>query len=236
MPTASEILDELKTLGDESTKRTLLRHGAVEPIYGVKIQHLKVIQKRVKKDHQLALELFGTGCSDAMYLASLICDPSKLSKSDLNRWVKTASWPMISDYSVAWAAAESKHGWELALQWITSSKELIISAGWSTLCFLMSIRPDDQLDIVALKKLLLGLPKAMKSAPGKVAYAMNGFLIAAGCYVPELTETAQAVAKKIGKVEVDMGDTSCKVPDATAAIAKVIALGRHGKKRKTAYC
>jgi 3-methyladenine DNA glycosylase AlkD len=38
-------------------------------VFGVKIGDLKVIQKKVKKDHQLAMELFDTGIYDAMYLA-----------------------------------------------------------------------------------------------------------------------------------------------------------------------
>jgi len=42
---------------------------------------------------------------------------------------------------------------------------------------------------------------------------MNGFLIAVGGYVPDLTEYAKSVAAKIGKGKVDMGKTACKVPD-----------------------
>ena len=44
------------------------------------------------------------------------------------------------------------------------------------------------------------------------------------------------MAKAIGTVEVDMGDTVCKVPDALEYIAKIEAAGRLGKKRKTAVC
>ena len=55
--TANEILGKLKTLGSESTKKVLLKHGAREPFYGVKIEELKKIQKIVKKDHQLSIEL-----------------------------------------------------------------------------------------------------------------------------------------------------------------------------------
>jgi hypothetical protein len=65
---------------------------------------------------------------------------------------------------------------------------------------------------------------------------MNGFVIAVGAYVPELTELALKTADKIGKVEVDMGGTSCKVPDARAYIEKIQQRGTIGKKRKTAKC
>ena len=48
--------------------------------------------------------------------------------------------------------------------------------------------------------------------------------------------TSVVVECAIGTVEVDMGDTSCRVPDALAYIAKVEAAGRLGAKRKTAAC
>jgi hypothetical protein len=49
--TAQEILDELKSLGNEATKKVLLKHGAREPFFGVKVEDLKKIQKRIKKDY-----------------------------------------------------------------------------------------------------------------------------------------------------------------------------------------
>ena len=55
MPTAAEIVAELKALGNESAKKMYMKHGAKEPFYAVKIEDLKKIQKRVKRDHALAL-------------------------------------------------------------------------------------------------------------------------------------------------------------------------------------
>ena len=81
--TAKEIVAELKTLGNESYKQILLKHGAQEPILGVKVDDLKKIQKRIKKDYRLALELYDTGISDAMYLAGLIADDAKMTKENL---------------------------------------------------------------------------------------------------------------------------------------------------------
>ena len=65
---------------------------------------------------------------------------------------------------------------------------------------------------------------------------MNGFVIAVGTYIKELTEKSKEVANKIGKVKVDVGGTACKVPLAIDYINKVIDKGRLGKKRKSARC
>src|SRR5436190_16199242 len=93
--TANEIVAELKSRGSESIKKVLIKHGAREPFFGVKVEHLKKIQKRIKKDYQLALDLYATGNSDAMYLAGLIADDAQMTKKDLQRWVEQAYWSLL---------------------------------------------------------------------------------------------------------------------------------------------
>jgi 3-methyladenine DNA glycosylase AlkD len=234
--TATEIIEEIKPLGAESYKKVLRNHGIVEPFFGVKIEELKKIQKRIKKDYQLALDLFDTGIYDAMYLAGLIADDHKMTKKDLQNWVKKAHVPALNEYTVAWVAAESLHGHELALEWIDSKKESVAVSGWATLSSLVSIKPDDELDLPELTKLLQRVQKTIHNAPNRVRYVMNSFVIAVGSYVPDLTDMALQTAAKIGEVTVDMGDTSCKVPAATEYIAKVQKRGTIGKKRKTTKC
>lgn len=109
-----EVMLELESMGSESTRKTYLRHGAPDSFFGVKVGDLKTIVKKLKKNHALSLELYRSGNSDAMYLAGLIADEKKINKEELEEWARLASWYMISEYTVAWVAAESKFGWELA--------------------------------------------------------------------------------------------------------------------------
>src|ERR1700733_10436463 len=92
--TAKAIVAELKKLGSPQIKKIWMNHGAQEPCLGVKIQDMKKIQKRVKMDYQLALDLYDTGIADAMYLAGLIADDAKMTKKDLQKWVENATWNM----------------------------------------------------------------------------------------------------------------------------------------------
>lgn len=78
--TAKEVVEQLKALGSDAYKKTLQKHGVQEPVFGVKIEELKKIQKRIKKDYRLALDLYDTGIYDAMYLAGLIADDAKMTK------------------------------------------------------------------------------------------------------------------------------------------------------------
>ena len=234
--TAAEIVQELKPLGSENIKKVLLKHGIQEPLLGVKVEELKKIQKRIKKDYQLALDLYNTGIYDAMYLAGLIADDAKMTSKDLQRWVEKANNATVCGYTVPWVAAESNHGRELALKWIESKKEGIAAAGWATLSSLVAIKDDSELDLAELKQLLQRVQKTIHDQPNRVRHVMNGFVIAVGSYVKGLTALALQTAAKIGSVSVDMGGTACKVPDAAAYIKKVQQRGAIGKKRKTAKC
>jgi len=234
--TATEVLAELERLGNESTKRTLMKHGAREPFFGVRVGDLKTLVKKIKVDHALALELYDTGNSDAMYLAALIADPMAFTKPQLKKWVKGAYWYMLSGFAVPWSASESKFGRELALEWIESDSEQIQNAGWCTYASLVAIKPDAELDLKEIEALMARVKKEIGSAPNRTRYAMNNFVISVGCFVQPLSAKAKTVAKALGEVEVDMGDTSCKVPVALDYIEKVERMGRVGKKRKRAAC
>ena len=234
---SEQILKEIKAAGSESIKKIHLKHGAKEPFYGVKVEDLKKIQKKIKENQQqIALELFESGVGDAMYLAGLMADGSKMSKKELQDWVTKAEYPMISEYAVAWVASENSDAWELALKWIDSSKATIASSGWSTISSIVATWPDEKLDIAGLKKLLMRVQKEITNAPNRVRYCMNNFVIAVGSFVKDLNKEAIETGKKIGSVEVDMGGTSCKVPFAPDYIKKVMDKGYLGKKKKTAKC
>ena len=233
--TAADILDELKPLGSESYKRILLNHCVKEPVLGVKVEYLQKIRKRVKKDHALALGLYDTGVYDAQYLAGLIADEARMTKTDLRYWLSHANCAAVCGTSVAWVAAESPHGWELGLEWIDSKKEAAAQAGWVTLSMLVGVRGDEELDLAELKRLLKRVEETIHASPNLVRYAMNGFVIALGTYVEGLSAAAVKAGEKIGAVSVDMGNTECKVPFAPDYIRKARGRGPI-KKRATARC
>lgn len=233
---AQEILEELRPLGRDSYKRVLLKHGVREPFFGVKISDLQVFVKRHWKDHRLALELYATGNYDAMYLAGLIADDAQMTREDLRGWVATAYCRGLCGATVAWVAAGSPHGWELGREWIDSAAPLTAMTGWATLASWVSVRPDAELDLPELKRLLQRVRKSIHAAPDLVRYQMNFFVIAVGNYVAPLMDAAIQTAEAIGPVTADLGETACEVPAAADHIRKAQQRGTIGKKRKTAKC
>ncbi|MES2692821.1 MAG: DNA alkylation repair protein [Verrucomicrobiota bacterium] len=234
--TLAEVMSELEAKASESTKRTLLKHGAREPFFGVRIGDMKPIHKKIKGDQKLALQLYATGNGDAQYLAGMVADGKQMTAAQLRSWVKTASWKMISGTTLPWVASEHPDGVELALEWIDSPKTGVALAGWNTLSALAAIVPDEELPVKQYGTLLDRVAKAMPKADDEVRYAMNGFVIACGTYIAPLGEKAIATARALGQVEVDMGDTACKVPEAESYILKARRGAPVAAKRKTIRC
>ncbi|WP_214482409.1 DNA alkylation repair protein [Bacillus sp. SM2101] len=235
--TYEEVMTKLSELGNEQTKNTLLRHGASEPLDGVKIGDLKKhLVKKVKKDQDLALKLYNSGNSDAMYLAGLSVSPQQMTKEQLQNWVKQANWYMISEYSVAQVTAESRFSLELAREWIASTSENVACAGWSVFSNYLSITPDELIDQDEIMKLLTKVEHTIHDERNRVRYVMNGFVISVGAYYEPLHGEAKRIAGVIGKVKVNMGNTACKVPLAKEYIEKMEKKELIGKKRKTCIC
>src|ERR1022692_274011 len=229
--TTQEALHQLKALGNEGTARLLMKHGAKEPCWGVKIEGMKKLLKPLKGRQDVALELFASGVYDAMYMAGLLADGSKMTRAQLDAWAQLNYGGGISSYTVPWVASESSYGFELALEWIDSKHEFVAVSGWSTLGAIVAVTPDEKLDIEKFEKLLTRVLTQLHNAPNKVRYAMNSFVIAVGSHVLPLTEAAIDTARKLGPVNVDMNGTACKMPAADQHIAKVADRGSLGKKR-----
>ncbi len=234
--TLDQVMKELASKGSESIKRTYQRHGAKEPFFGVKIGDLKPIQKKLKGCQDLALELYATKNSDAMYLAGLVADGAKMTRKQIEQWATGATWHMLAGCIVPWVASEHPDGYAIAVKWIDSPKPLIAVAGWATLAAIVTTTPDEKLPIKEIGALLNRCEKELKSSPDRVRYTMNSFIISCGTYVAPLAEKAIATARKIGKVDCDLGDTACEVPEAESYIIKCRRGAPIAPKRKTVRC
>jgi len=233
----NEVMDYLESKGNANTVKIYEKHGATNgPMFGVRVGDLKPLQKKYKNNNDLAKALFATNNSDAMYLAALICEPKILEKETLEKWIAQAWWYMLSEYAVAWVVSDSRFALELIAKYMDDEDEKKSSCAWSALTSYISITPNEDIDMDLIKRYLAKAEKEVHSSKNRVRHTINHFIIAVGSYIPELNALALEIANRVGKVEVFMGDTACKVPYAPDYIAKVMAMGRLGKKRKTARC
>jgi hypothetical protein len=238
MPTVRSILAELKQVSDPQTKKTLVRHGTPpDKLYGVKVGNMKPIAKKIKGEQQLALDLFDTGNRDAMYLAGLIVDGSKMSRAQLDAWVRQArGYAGIPENIVVWVAAEHPEAIAIANKWMKSRNATTAAVGWALYAGCLALYGDDDLDLDEIRAHMDDAVAEVHSATNRVRYQMNNFIICVGCYVQPLLQEPKRAAKHIGAVTVEMGDTACQTPLAEDYIAKVETMGRVGRKRKTLKC
>lgn len=89
MISVDDVLRQLKIKARPDQLAGMARYGiVVEKRLGVSIPELRKLAKEIGKNHDLALELWKTGISDAMILASLIAKPEKLTEEQMEEWVK----------------------------------------------------------------------------------------------------------------------------------------------------
>lgn len=215
--TLAEVMTALEQAGSAQTRKTYLRHGAPEPMFGVSFATLKTLMKRIRVDHELACALWETANFDARNLAVKIVDPALMSAADLDRWAREPGANMCASY-VAYIAAEGPHGRTRADQWLTSSNPNECCMGW-TLVAAQAMRDTATSDGWFAER-LKEIERSIHTAPNAQRYAMNNALIAIGCHSTALRQDATSTAKRIGKVEVDHGDTACKTADAAQSIDK----------------
>lgn len=232
--TFEEIMLFLEANGSEQYRKIYTNHGIPDPKFGVKISELKKLVKKIKKNYELSKQLYDTGNYDAMYLAGLVADESKMTKEDLEHWMSESKCEGIACNTVAWIAAESSYGLELAKEWMTLNHETTAAAGWATYTSLITLKPNEDLNIPEIESNLDTILGVIHSEREEVKYQMNYHVIAIGGYIPALRDKAKDYGEQIGKVSVDMGNTACKVALIKPYIEKMEARGI--KKKKQARC
>lgn len=215
-----EAMTALEKAGSAQTKKTYLRHGAVEPMFGVSFATLKILNKRIKIDQELAEALWDTGNFDARNLAVKIADPASISSKELDRWAATPAARMCGGY-VAHLAAESPQGLAKAEKWLKASDVPTRFAAWSLVSAMAMI--DETMEDSWFADRLAQIEKNIHAAPSAQKYIMNSAVIAIGCRNGSLRKSAVAAAKRLGTIEVDHGDTDCKTPHAAESIEKAWA-------------
>ena len=213
------VLTELQKLGKPNTIKIYTRHGVTGPCYGVNYRDLKPLVKKIGRNHEVALGLWDSGVHDARVVATMIAEPEKMTRTEVERWVSDCTNYVITD-AVAGVAAKMPDGLEMARSWIEQDGEWTTTAGWNVVA---ASGPQGKLTAAEVDGMLEKIERGIHTQPNRTRHAMNNVLIGIGGYVDDLRPRVLAVAKAIGTVHVDHGETGCKTPDASAYIAKMVA-------------
>jgi 3-methyladenine DNA glycosylase AlkD len=219
-----EIMTILKKQGKPQTAAIYRRHGSGDNVFGVLTSDMAKLQKKIKVDHELAMELWKTGNAEARILAIQAADPKQLTKAIVERMVTDGPVRVIGGY-LCGLVARSPIAEKTMRAWMKSKDEYFRELGYGILAARLKDDPESVSDADA-EKILATIEKEIHRSPNWARYAMNSALISIGVFKPKLQQKATEAARRIGKVNVDHGETNCKTPDAGAYIEKA-AKRRH---------
>jgi 3-methyladenine DNA glycosylase AlkD len=214
----AEVMKKLEGLGTAQNRKIYKRHGASEPMFGVSFANQYKLQKAIKRDHKLALQLWASKNVDAQTLATMIADPEQFDEETIDQWLQSTQYHMLIDVIVGNIVSKTSFAQKKLHNYIKSKDEGIGRAGWRILASLAMYNED--LPDAFFEKFLPLIEVQIHQAKNRTREAMNTALIAIGCRNDDLAKLATAAAKRIGPVEVDHGETSCKTPNAMEYIKK----------------
>lgn len=214
-----EVLAELEAAGSAQTRKTYARHGMPEPMFGVSFAKLGEMKKRIKQNQALAEGLWATGILDARLLAAMVADPA-MPPELLDAWAHDLQDHGLAGY-VAELASRSPRPLEQVAAWTADPHEMVARAGWSLVAHL--VMQDKRLSDDVFAEMLPRIEREIHGAKNREKEGMYNALLAIGSRSDALETLALASASRIGKVEIDHGDTSCKTPDAEPYIVKARA-------------
>lgn len=218
--TLAEVMRDLESMGTEQNRKIYRRHGLGDNIFGVSFANLSKVAKTIKKDNALAIELWMTGNADARNLATMIVDTKTIPSEALMAWIQSVDSYVHADLLGAKVAAKHADAAKMMMKCMKAKPDFTQQVGWDIAGALSMAGqiPDAEAD-----GLLTAIEKSIHKAPNRTRHAMNGAVIAIGLRGPAFKKKAIATARRIGKVEVDHGETGCVTPDAESYILKAAA-------------
>jgi 3-methyladenine DNA glycosylase AlkD len=191
---AKEIVAQLEALGDEKMRAQNKKRGAGDNQFGVKMGDIRNIAKKIKTNHELALELWDTGNVEARFLAALLIDPKKLSNDEIAKIVTSEKFTHIADWFYSYFIKEYADKETLRQKWMHSSDVMQARAAWSLTSGCVTRNPE----LVDIPALLDRIENEMPNAASEVQWTMNSTLAQIGINHPEYRERALSIGEKLG--------------------------------------
>jgi 3-methyladenine DNA glycosylase AlkD len=197
--TLKEALRELESLGNAGVRAQNAKGGAWGPgagdnQFGVKHGDIRVLAKKIKADHKLAMSLWETGNIDAQYLAILLIKPKDLSAKEVDRLVRSVTFGWVANWLANYVVKQHPDKETLRQEWMAADDRWAARAGWG-LTAERVVKSPDGLDLPAL---LDRIESEMGSADPVVQWTMNSALAEIGIHFPKLRKEAIAIGEKLG--------------------------------------
>jgi len=132
-----EILTELKVQAKPENVEGMARFG-INPkgTLGVTMPKVRALAKKIGKNHALAEKLWASKVHEARILASLVDEPGKVTKKQMDSWIKGFdSWD-VCDQTCMNLFDKTPFAFEKAIEWTTRKREFEKRAGYALMASL----------------------------------------------------------------------------------------------------
>ena len=215
----NEVLAKLKSLGNAARRAYNTKAGAPENQFGVKLGDIRTIAKKIKTDHELALQLWDTGNVEAQLVATLIIQPASLSATDLDKLTRSTTCAQVADWLNSYVVAEHPEKEALREKWMKAKDRWAARAGWHFTASRINKGAANDLDLPAL---LDRIEKEMPRAKPEVQWTMNNTLGAIGIHHPQLRQRAVAIGEQIGLYRDWPVSKGCIIPYVPVWVAAMV--------------
>lgn len=189
---------QLEALGNAKVRAQNAKSGAGDNQFGVSLGDIRVLAKKIRTDHALALSLWDTANVDAQFLATLLIQPKKLSAEAMDRMVRSITFVRVADWLNSYVVAKHPDKEALREDWMATGMAAddrwAARAGWNLTAGRVGKSPDG----LNLPALLDRIESEMAGAAPEVQWTMNNTLATIGIHVPELRKRAIAIGEKLG--------------------------------------
>jgi 3-methyladenine DNA glycosylase AlkD len=103
---------------------------------GVSVADIRVLAKRLGRNHELAAALWDTGCYEARMLTAFIDEPARVTPAQMDRWCRDFDNWGICDTLCFHLFDRTPHAWAKVAQWSGKRDEFVKRAAFALLASL----------------------------------------------------------------------------------------------------
>ena len=211
----------LAELEDPKARAVNEKHG---DDHGVNLTKLRAIAKELKKNDELALDLWATGDTAARLVAILIMRPKSYDEDQLDAMLRESRVPKVHGWLVNYIVKKSPHAEALRQRWMADPDPVVASAGWA----LTSERVNRSPEVLDLPGLLDVIEAEMKDAPERLQWAMNETLASIGIENPDLRDRALDIGERLEVLKDYPTPPNCTSPFAPIWITEIVRRREEG--------
>jgi 3-methyladenine DNA glycosylase AlkD len=133
-----EVMAWLARSGTRGAVAGMARYGIPsDGAFGVPMGALLKKAKTLGKDHDLAVELWGSGRYEARLLAALVDEPERVTRRQMNAWAAAFDSWAVTDTVCFHLFSRVPAAWEKARQWSLSPREFVKRGGFALMASLV---------------------------------------------------------------------------------------------------